>query len=247
MKKLSVLSLITALSCSSLTHAGCMGDQSAQCGASAFISLEGGYTVTAEEDYHFTITGTNNTLSSIVENQHYSGRLAAGMMNMVDDQWGVTGELGWGIYGTTTLNPDALPAFTGFGTYTIERTLTGLDALVGIAYVQSNFSVSFKAGALIQNMTTTTTSTGNFVFLNFNIYDSYTYKTNQTAALPEIKLGAAYNFDNNWALTAAYIFAYGGTSKTSGEYNPLPGRSTVVVDNLHPGMNSLLVGIQYSV
>ena len=239
MKKLTLISLISALSCSSLVHAGGMGGQT---GTPVFISLEGGYTVHTIDNYDFAVTDLNLALSSVKKNQHYTGRLGAGMINMLDEQVGMTGEIGWGYYGRTTLNPDLI----GFGDFTIQHTLTGFDALIGIAYIQPSFSLSVKAGAMIQNMTTKTTSTGVFALFSSSVFDSVIVKTNQTAVLPEVKLGASYNFDNNWGVTAAYMLAYGSSSRTNGNFNTATGIATLNVNNLNPTTNTLLLGIQYT-
>lgn len=247
MNKFTLIPLISALSFSSLIHAGGMGDQS--CGntgncSSGFISLEGGYTVNSIGNYNFTLTGVGGgAFESIKTSQHYTGRLAAGMINMMDDQVGMTGELGWGYYGRTTLNPPNLI----FGNFSIQNTLTGFDALVGVAYVQPYFSLSFKAGGLIQNMATTTSSSTNFAtLLGFPSTFTNTTKVNQTAVLPEIKLGAAYNFDSNWSLTAAYLVAIGSSPKTTGTFDPTLVNAALTTNNQNPTISSLLLGIQYT-
>jgi hypothetical protein len=238
MNKITLITLATALSCSSLVHAGGMGGQSNCC--SGFVAFEGGYTVNSIGNYNFTLIGTGLELSSIKKSQHYTGRLAVGMINMMDDNFASTAELGWGYYGRTSLNP----SFLGYGNLTIKRTITGFDALVGVAFIQPNYSLSFKAGALIQNMTTQTSAT--LSDLNFPFFNTYNSKENQTAALPEIKLGAAYNIDNNWSLTAAYLFALGSSSKTTGTFNVNTSRSTISTNSLNPTINSLLLGIQFT-
>jgi hypothetical protein len=247
MNKFTLIPLISALSCSPLIHAGGMGDQS--CGntgncSAGFISLEGGYTVNTIGNYNFTLLGVGGgAFESIKTSQHYTGRLAAGMLNMMDDQVGMTGELGWGYYGRTTLNPPNLI----FGNLTIQNTLTGFDALVGIAYVQPYFSLSFKAGGLIQNMVTNTTSSTDFAaLLGFPATFATSTKVNQTAVLPEIKLGASYNFDSNWGLTAAFISAFGSSPKTTATFDPVSGDAVLTTNNQNPTINALLLGVQYT-
>jgi len=238
MKKLTLISLISALTCSSLVHAGGMGEQSGLC-CTAFVALEGGYSTASFDNYNFDLVGAPGSISSIKKNQNYAGRLGAGGLAMMDEQFGVTAELGWGYYGKVTLDPNNLD----FGELTIQRTLTGFDALLGVAFVQPSYSLFFKAGALMQNMTTTTTATDNFAI----VADTISIKTNQTAALPEIKLGGSYNFDNNWGITAAYMLAYGSSSRTHGTFNVNTGETTLYINNVNPTTNTFLLGIQYTV
>lgn len=236
-KKITIISLVSALSFGSLVHAGAMGDQSSSC-CSGFVALEGGYTLTSASNYNFNLVGVG-TLNSIQSKQHYTGRLAAGAISMMDD-FGFTGELGWGYYGRVTLNP----AFVGFGDFSIRHTLTGFDALLGVAFIQPYYSLSFKAGALIQNMTTRTDT--NITVGGVPFFNSGQFKSNQTAALPEIKLGAAYNIDTNWALTAAYMLAIGSTSNINGSFNVNTLEAHVHANSLNPTINSFLLGIQYT-
>ncbi|MCL5271755.1 MAG: hypothetical protein M1486_00185 [Gammaproteobacteria bacterium] len=244
MKKSSLLSLLSALSFSSIIHAGGMGDSNFCC--SAFMSLEGGYTLNAIDGYNFALIGTNTFITSTETDDHYSARIAAGMLNMMDDQFGVTGELGWGYYGKTTLNPSIGNVAPLPGTLTISHTLSGFDALLGVAYIQPCYSLSFKAGALIQNMQTHTTAVFAPAFA-LPFYDNYSIKENKTAVLPEVKLGAAYNFNENWSLTGAYIFAWGSDTKTSGAFNLNTQTGSLDINNQNPTLNSLMLGVQYTV
>lgn len=244
MKKLTLLSLISALSCSPFVYAGGMGDSNMCC--SAFMSLEGGYTWNTLDGYDFTISGTNLSLSSIETRDQYTARLAAGMIAMVDDDFGVTGELGWGYYGKTKFAPEA----TGFLTQvpaalSLSHTISGFDALLGVAFVQPSYSLSFKAGAMIQNMQNKSTS--EFFPFGLTSLESMTVKNNTTAVLPEIKLGASYNFNQNWALTGAYLFALGGRNRTTGDFNVNTFSSNLNVNSQNPTLNSLLLGFQYTV
>lgn len=239
--KFSIMPLVSALICSPLANAGAMGE-SGMSSFSGFIALEGGYTITTIDNYNFAVSGLDGfEFSSIRKTQHYTGRLAAGMLNMMDEEFAMTSELGWGYYGRSTLNPPNLD----FGEFTLQHTVTGFDALLGIAYVQPNFNLSLKGGAMIQNLTRKTTATANFAGVGALGVDTFVSKTNQTAALPEIKLGAAYSFDNNWSLTAAYMFVLGSRNRTSGTINP-DGSVTFTSNNLNPTLNSLLLGIQYT-
>ncbi|WP_298625054.1 hypothetical protein [uncultured Legionella sp.] len=242
MKKISLLSVLSALSFSSVIHAGGMGDSNFCC--SAFISLEGGYSWNAIDGYNFALIGTNDYITSTENKDQYSARLAAGMINMMDDQFGVTGELGWGYYGKTTLNPTTPTQALIQGNLNIAHTLSGFDALLGVAYMQPCYSFSFKAGALIQNMQIHTTATDAFAS---GLADTYSLKENKTAVLPEIKLGAAYNFNENWSLTGTFMVAFGSKTQTTGEFNINTGTSHLSINNQNPSISSAMLGVQYTV
>ena len=182
--------------------------------------------------------------SSTQNNQAYTGRLAAGMISMFDEMFAATGELGWGYYGRTSLNPNSAN-FILPGSLSISDNLSGFDALLGIAFTQPSYNFFIKAGALIQNMRTTTTA-NNFAPLE-DTADYSEEKTNRTAVMPEIKIGGAYNFTNNWAITAAYMFALGSSPQTTGNYNVFTGTSSLNVNNQNPTLNTVLLGVQYTI
>lgn len=245
MKKITLLSLFSALSITALSHAGAMGgcNSSSYCG-SAFFALEGGYTWNMIDGYNFT--GVNGNITSIEDNQGYTGRIAAGVMSAIDDQFAVTGEVGWGYYGRTNLTPRFVGAIPNIpGTLNITDTITGFDTLLGVAYTQPSFSLFLKGGALFQNMLTKTNA--NISPLGLPIVNTINSETNNTEVLPEIKLGGAFNFNENWAITAAYLLAIGSSPKLTGDFNVNTGRIGVNVNTQNPTINSVLFGVQYTV
>jgi hypothetical protein len=243
-KKITLLSLISTLPCSSIVYAGGMGDGNTSSCCSAFMSLEAGYTVNKIEGYNFTIDGiTTTTLKSNKKNTHYSGRLAAGALSMMDEDIGFTGEVGWGYYGRTTLNPTLTGLTTPIRNISSKYTISGFDTLVGVAFIQPCYSLSFKVGALIQNLQ----SDDVISYVTPPTVYVLKSKNNKTAALPEVKLGAAYNIDSNWAITGSYLFALGGTTKTTGVFSTTSPSYSLNIDNQNPMLNSLLLGVQYTV
>lgn len=244
MNKTNLISLFSALTFSSMAFAGGMGDSNTCC--AAFISLEGGYSWSSINNYNFTLIGANTALISNQDKQPYGARLAAGMISMVDDEVGFTGELAWGYYGKKTLNPAISGLASPFpGALSISNTLYGFDALLGVAYVQPYFSLSFKAGAMVQNMLNNTTAA--LAPLGFPIIDTLNVKTNHTQVLPEIKVGAAYNFNQNWAITASYLLAVGTTADTGGSLDVNTGRVSLNINHQNPTINTALLGIQFTV
>lgn len=245
MKKLPLLSLITALSSSTFAHAGSMGpiEPVAPC-LSSFLALEGGYTWNQLDGYNYSLTGFNASIYSRESNNGFTGRLSAGMLRSgIDELFSLSGEIGYGYYGRTTYNP-RVNGFSLPGFLQTRHTLSGLDALVGIAYTADpNYSVYFKAGALVQNMTSKINA--NLSTLNLPIA-TYHNSSNNTAVLPELKVGAAYNFLPNWALTASYLHAFGSSPRTSGNFNIANSSASLYNNTQNPSMDVALLGIQYS-
>lgn len=236
MKKIVLASLLSSVSLSSSVYAGSMGDTS--CTPSGFISLEGGYTWNK-------ISGLEVLFDTLsfrpVKNQdQLSGRLAGGLINMLDDEFGITGELGWGYYGRTTFNIDT--TFGGFPlSFSNRYTLSGFDALIGITYIQTYYTLYAKVGGLIQNMQQNNTAT----YIAPSVFD-FNQKENSAAVLPTVKLGAGYNIDANWSITGSYTFAYGATTKTTLAYNSLSSSLTAKINTQNPMMNILMLGVQYT-
>lgn len=236
MNKITLISLVSALSCGSLAYAGGMGGDLTNSG---FIAVEGGYSTNSIKNYDFGFIGAGGVteIASTKSNQNYAGRLAAGMLFMMDEQFGVTSELGWGYYGRTTLKP----ANTLIANVNSKYTITGFDALIGIAFIQPSYSLSFKAGALIQNIQSETEA----VFSDVDTF-SFQVKRIQTAALPEIKLGASYNIDNNWSITGAYVFVAGSSPRMDGVVNANTLNATFFSNTQNTTLNLGLLGIQYT-
>ena len=241
MKKIASICAASVLFSSSFVYAGSMGEDGSSCFA-PFVSLEGGYTANKINGYSFSSNVDTITYTSVKKKDQYTGRLAVGILSMMDDQFGFTGELGWGYYGRTTLTPPTGLLLTIPASVSSRYTLTGFDALLGAAYIQTYYSLFFKAGAVIQNMQENSTSYPNIASIAVaNI------KHNSTAVLPAIKLGIGYNIDYNWTITGSYLFAYGASRSTSISYDGTADAYTLNANNQNPMMNTLMLGIQYTV
>ena len=252
MKKIALVSLMSSLSLSSFVQAGEMGDSS--CAPSAFMSLEGGYTYNKINGIQFTTgTGTaatSTTVKAQKKQNKLTTRLAAGVISMIDDSFGVTGELGWGYYGRSTFNLPAASLLIPVNV-TSKYTLSGFDVLIGAAFVQTYYSLSFKVGGLIQNMQINNTASLTYPApapaLFAGVY-TYNEKHNSTAVLPAMKLGANYNIDTNWAITASWLLAYGGSTGTKFNYTPAAVTKLALdVNTQNPMTNSFMLGFQYSI
>jgi len=248
MKKITLISLFTTLSCSAIVHAGCMGGCSNSQGnnGAAFFAIEGGYAQNDIDGYNFTITPAFGTITSTDDNQNYLLRLSAGMMASLDDQVAVSGEMGWGYYGKTTLTPVFAGSTAGIfapGSLNTSYSLNGFDALVGLIYTQPSFNLYLKVGALVENMKIESNSN----FSAFNPSENVTSTTNVTAVLPEVKIGAAYNFSENWALTVSGVYAFGSNTGVSGSFNSTSGNSSLIIKEENPTISAAMVGLQYTV
>ena len=237
MKKIVLASLMSSLSLSPFVYAGSMGD--ASCAPSGFVSFEGGYTWNKINGLEINI-GTLS-LSPVKKQDQLSGRIAGGIIHMLDDDIGITGELGWGYYGRTTFNIDS--SFGGIPiSISNKYTLSGFDALIGLAYIQTYYSLYVKVGGLIQNMQQNNTATGVFAGRIMDLNEKHT----NAAVLPATKLAAAYNIDPNWSITGSWLFAYGATTKASFTLTTNPNVFVAKVNTQNPMMNTFMLGIQYT-
>jgi hypothetical protein len=225
----------------SFAHAGGMGD-SAAC-LSPFFSLEGGYAMNRVNGYEYTTTTDTTTISSVEKRTQYTGRLAAGVLNMVDDQYGLTAELGWGYYGQTKLTPPVELSLLIPAALSTQYTISGFDILVGGAFIQQYYSLSLKLGALVQNMQVDNHSIVSGM-TGVGIFDN---KYNVTGVLPTVKFGVSYNVDANWSIVASYLLAWGATNETTITYNPATTTYDFDHNAQNPMINAGLIGIQYVV
>lgn len=246
MKKIALISLFSALSSSSLLYAGDMGNMgsmgdSGSC-CSGFFSLEGGYTTNKLSGYELIINPGGTTYTAVKNANPFAARLAAGVLNMLDDEFAVTGEVAWGYYGQPSFTPPTGLALDNVpSALTSQTTLTGFDILLGVAVIQPYFDFSFKIGTMIQSMDRKTSPyyPGSTVIVNISD------KSRNTAVLPAVKLGVGYNIDSNWSLTGSYLFAYGSTSQTTITYDG--SNYTLDSSNENPMINALMLGIQYTI
>ncbi len=241
MKKSTLsLGLLTILLSSGI-NAGTMGPVQQASFVKPFVGLEGGYTWTQLDGFNVNIIDTLR-LSSTEDKNGWSGRLYAGLMHELNDTFAVTSELGWGYYGRTKFNPVLSgpqaqnPAL--LNGLSLKSSQDGFDVLAGIMYTQPSYDLFLKAGALVQNSRLSISS-------SLPVNGSLAFKTNQTEALPEIKLGGSYHVTEQLALTGAWTHAFGSTQKINLSVNPNTGSTAVNVNLQNPTMDSLMVGLQY--
>ncbi|MFI4918531.1 MAG: hypothetical protein ACHP65_03145 [Legionellales bacterium] len=239
MKKTTILlPLISTLLCSANTYADDMGS------ITPFVAIEGGYSRNAIDSFNFI--APIGTIGSTKTDRWYSGRLSGGMMNKINEDFGISGEIGWGYYGGASMSPTFTGAFAGSPTYlSIKDTITGFDALMGFVFTQPCYSLFIKAGALVENFTTRT----NFDFPTLDAsVNSANLESNSTQVLPEIKLGGSYNFNDNWAITAAYLHVVGFSPKITGYFNASGSALNSLQSNTKAStLDTVLFGIQYTI
>ena len=255
MKMKPIVFFISALSCSTFIHAGTMGAAEAPAPISSFLSVEGGYTWNQIGNNRFTITGFPGDLHSKESNNGGTGRIGAGLMRRINDNIGLSGEIGYGYYGKTTSGAASVLSellATVIDTRAdISSTITGFDALAGIAYINSeyNYNLYFKAGAMIQNVNIKNTLHGDvgavqegFPAVRVN------FSSTQTSALPELKVGGGYSLNSNWSLTASYLRVFGSSPSVNGNVN-MSGHHVfdISFNSKNPTINTALLGIQYSI
>ena len=241
MKKITSLSLITLLSCGSYAYAGTMGPVSSPC-LSSFLNLEGGYTWNQIKNYRFERTDLGVAFSSHRHVDGFSGRLGGGIMRPITEQIALSSEIGYGYYGRTKLRPVSVAERTNLH---VRDNLSGLDALAGIVYTTPNYSVYFKAGALVQTVNRKTHA--QFVPILIPTINSMDESTTRTAALPELKVGGAYNYTNNWAITVSYFHAFGANPRTRAIANLRTGVFSFNTNDQNPSIDTVMAGIQYSI
>ncbi|MBA2648267.1 MAG: hypothetical protein H0U75_01490 [Legionella sp.] len=244
-KKITLVSLCTTITFNAPLYAGSMGDMDFNNWGAVFVSLEGSYTKNAIENFNFNIIGTNNSFFSVKKNQLYGARLAAGAIGKLIDEFGVSAELGWGYYGRTKLDGIGTGIFeTNRSTLSETNTLTGFDLLVGASFLQPCYSLFLKAGALAQ---TNNVNFNSAFFPTAFTSDRFRFKASITSILPEVKLGGSYIFNENWALTLAYMHAFGSASKTTANFDPVTFTSNFDTNLRNPSLHSVMVGVQVSI
>ncbi len=202
---------------------------------------------------------TNATITSDIQNQGWGGRLAAGLMRQISEKFALSFEGGLIYNDHIAVNPIIhyngaqikldQPIFSGsFDQY-------GLDLLGGISYVRPKYDLFFKAGALLENMRSRISVSSNAVLTGNNRQQNFvkgatqTINTNVGQVMPEIKLGGAYHYSEDWSVTASWMHAFGGTLSSGGNMDLTSGAVRIGGVNLslnNPTINSVLFGVQYN-
>lgn len=123
-----------------------------------------------------------------------------------------------------------------------KDTIYGLDLLAGIGYkFNSMFEGFFKLGGLLEN--TRMNRNTNINSTTVDVADNQT--TTSSAVIPEVKVGGLYNIDNDWALSASYMHAFGNGDVSLNVNKTYAGTETTTATAGPISLNTILAGVVY--
>lgn len=220
-----------------------------------FIALEGGYSHSKTDGVQLNVINlfdVENFLSvtSNSENSRFGARIALGAVKQLCELWGLSAEMGWGYYGRTRFplsSSGFLTEFLDFNAIHVKSSLNGFDLLAGIVFTQTCYELYFKAGALIQNAHTefNVDRTQFFAPVQAGLLGNVNIKANHTEALPEIKLGGAYYFYDNWAITASWTHVFGTRTKMPINIDPSSTELIIPINTRNTTLDIAMLGLQY--
>lgn len=249
MKKSILVSMLFA----SVASAGSIGPVTTPPSLLGFVSAEGGYTWNKVNGIDVDVFNGDDSLFSLSTNQKNQGgtaRLAVGMLHPINDVLFLSGEIGWGYYGSTTshfdVNGAVLENFPGnIDGVSLKNTLWGFDVLAGVVYNQPMYDLFFKAGGLMQN-SQIKLSSGDFSDLTGGfLAGNAVVKVNNTEALPVIKLGASYHVWENLSVFAAWTHAFGSNEKINAEVDINAPSAFANVNLQNPTMDVVTGGLTF--
>lgn len=238
MKRTKIATLVSSLVLASGAFAGTMGPVSVADNM-LFITGEGAYTWDSIKN-----TVVQNNIANKTHNG-WGGRIGAGVAHhsAMMQNLSYTAEAGWGYYDTTKIQ---LPAYG----INARNNIYGVDLLVGADYLWNQVDFFGKVGAMIQNVRMKhNTDLSKFIGgTNFTTTSySYTLLT-QTSVVPEIKVGGAYNFNEQWAVSVAYMGVYGNSvsQNINKNYTGSSFSSQTSATGLPVTLNTVIFGLRYS-
>ena len=260
MRNKTLLSLMLAAGSSAL-YAGTMGPVSTTVVTptyTPFVSGEASYSWPKIDGVHVNFANLAD-LSSQTQLQGWGGRLAAGVMRPISESFALSFEGGLMYNDHVNLEP----RFMVSGAQVIPPSNVvsanfdqyGFDMLAGLMYTRPSYDLFFKAGALFENMRAHISVNANEILrnnrrqANFVPQASQSLNVNVAQVMPEIKLGGAYHVTENWSLTAAWMYAFGGKFGLGADnVNFATGSVSIgsIAANLNnPSINAVLFGAQY--
>lgn len=224
------------LSCLSLSiNAGTMGSPEPQRMFTPFGSLEGSYSWNKLEGVRINSVLSNNNEDG------WGGRAAAGLMLRISDRVSVSGEVGWGYYGSEKVAISALSSSSKFFIY-------GLDLLVGPTYHLSSLDLFAKAGIMFQTLRINSSISQSQVIPGGSVQGVTQVSSSIAGSLPEIKAGAMYNFNERLGLSVAYMFASGFNNKITTTQSAASGVISVngQFSSGVTTLNTIFLGLNYN-
>lgn len=237
MKKTSIAVVTYTMMSAYLGFAGSMGPMNTE-KPSSFYYYTGAEASATWIDISAT---TYNSITAESSSHIWGGRFLAGLANHYRENITLMGEIGGGYYGTFDQEAPILGA-------TLRTVIDGYDFLVGGAYKINSFDVFGQVGLMVQNARSKVnqdfakqTPGGAYSGIKTSIF-------NQTQALPEIKVGGKYNFNENWGVSVAYMRVFGthiyNTSSETITSDAIAENGIVSAQN--PTLNAVLFGVRYN-
>ena len=226
---LSLFSLFTKV------YAGSMGPASTDMGSliKPFVSVEGAYI------WNAMYAGAINGFQSNRNNDPWGGRAAGGFALQRTENLRYSTEVGWGSYGNNR--------FSTIAGESASYYFYGFDVLLGAVYSYGPVDFFAKAGAMIETLRGQAKSNLGEYYPG-GLYSGQIQEfSSQTTALPELKVGAEYNFNKDLSLSLAYMYAFGNDSSLRIDNNASAG-GIKLNQQLHfqgPSFNSIMLGMRY--
>ncbi len=208
----------------------------------------------------FSVNSSLGYISSTEKVQGWGGRLATGISRQLSEKFALSFEGGL-MYNDHIAS---IPRISMSGV-TIELPKDvlggsfdqyGFDLLGGINYVRPKYDLFFKAGALFENLRASIGVNANAMLQNNYRQDHFVrtqtqiLNANIAQVMPEIKLGGAYHFNEDWSMTASWMHAFGGTLGFSANELDLQTGSFSIggldLDLNNPTINAVMFGLQYN-
>lgn len=259
MRKKIILSLMLSACASSALYAGAMGPvELVEPAFKPFLIGEAAYSWPQVSGLNVDFQNLAH-LNSNAQVQGWGGRVAAGIMRSISERFALSFE--GGLMYNDHINFE--PRFTVSGAQVIPpgNVITanfdqyGFDMLAGLIYTQPKYDLFFKAGALFENMRSKVGVNMSEILRNnrrqgnFVAGASQQMNINVAQVMPEIKLGGNYHVNENWAVTASWMHAFGGTLGISADQiNLTSGSATIGSIAAHlnnPTINSVMFGVEY--
>lgn len=218
-------------------HAGDMGPVSTNMSTVPYLSGEGLYSWNSLHGY--TINGNPPTLSK----NGWGGRLSVGVDRPYNEKFSLNAEVGGGFYGTTRMNTP------GSGVTSTLR-MTGYDVLAGGTYHMQYIDLFGDFGFMVETLLSTMQRDDGKRFPGGVFSGTTAGHAMQTQVLPELKVGAGYNFCPNLSLTLAYTYAFGSNVSgniisTAVDASPTEINSGGTINLRNPSLSTILLGLRY--
>lgn len=174
----------------------------------------------------------------------WGGRVAAGMNIPYKNHFSFTAETGWNYLGNGSSSQ------TGAANNTFSGTLEGADLLVGLAYHHNKMEYFGKAGTMVQRIVYSigTTRFALGIFRNDTDLNA-SLRGALIDVLPEIKVGAAYNFNDAWSLSLSYMRVFGNDIDFEVAHVAGNGDNDIIdMQTVTRGttINSVMLGLRYN-